>query len=245
MKKYITLSLLLLIAPILLFGQEKPMKNYVPKPPPVWIKEARMAAESNYIETFAEAFKDPNILIGVFERPLELGEVSRTTLSSGEILENFPGYLEATRRYNLNKLRCVKALKGKPPEPVVLVPTFLYIYRSLYARPPVPPFIPPRESKWVLALKKTSKEYRIARFGDDIEEYKFLNDRTVFSLFGCGHGALCLKWPEKKEEPRYLVQVPEGIVDDFEAIQRVVPYTEKEINDTNEMAALNNTSKAL
>ncbi|MDH7600303.1 MAG: hypothetical protein QHH07_11825 [Sedimentisphaerales bacterium] len=244
MKKHIVLSLLLVVTCVL-FGQDKSAKKDPPEPVPFWLTEARMAVGSNYVETFAEAFKDPNILIGVFERPLELGQVTPTILSSGEILENFPGYLAATRRYSLNKLRCVKALKGEPPEPVVLVPTFLYIFRSLYDRPPVPPFIPVHGSKWVLALKKTSKEYRIARFGDDVEEYKFLNDRTVFSLFRCGHGALCLKWPEEIEQFEDMVKVPEGIVDDFEAIQRVVTYTQKEKIEPNELDAINKTSKML
>lgn len=244
MKNYIVLSILLVVTCVL-FGQEKPGKNYVPKPPPAWIKEARMAAHSTYIEIFADAFKDPNVFIGVFERPEQsIKSIPATTLSSGEILEELPGYWEAMTRFGLIKLRCVKSTKGKFTEPVVFVIRPPLMRRV--AGPPVPPFIPPRESKWVLALKKTSKGYRIARLGKDIEEYnKFFNDRTVFSLFGCGHGALCLKWPEKEKEPPYLVQVPESIIDDFEAIQRLIPYTQKEKKAPNEMAAITTTSKDL
>lgn len=244
MKKYIALSVLL-IAPILSFGQEKPVKNYVPKPPPAWVKDAREAAESNYIETFADAFKDPNVFIGVFEQPERpTKSVPTTTLSSGKILENIPGYWQAmTRFYRLHQLSYVKSIKGKFTEPVVFVigPPIM----SQLAGPPVPPFIPPRESKWVLALKKTSKDYRIARLGKDVEKYKFLNDRTMFSLFRYGHGALCLKWPEKKKEPRYLVKVPESIVEDLEAIQHVMPSVQKKKMDPNDVVAITKTSKAL
>ncbi len=240
MKKYIVLSILLVVTCVL-FGQEKRRKNYVSKPPPAWIREARMAAGSNYVDTFAQAFKDPNILIGVFERP---PGVSRDTLSSGEILEDLPGYQKAVIRFSLSKLRCIKPIKGQSPEPVVLVTKLMP--PILEARPRIPAFIPLKGSKWVLALKKTSKEYRISRFGgQDVEKYKFINDRTMFRVFRYGHGALCLKWPEKKKKPRYLVKVTESLVDDFKAIQRVVPYIQKEKKDPNEMAAITNTSKAL
>ncbi len=248
MKKYIVLSLLLVVTCVL-FGQEKIVKKkYVPKPPPVWIKEAMAAAESNYIEIFADAFRDPNVFIGVFERPEQsIKSIPTTILSSGEILEELPGYWQGMIRFGLIKLRCVKSIKGKFTEPVVFVirPPLM---RRL-AGPPVPPFIPPRKSKWVLALKKTSKEYRIARLGKDIKEYnKFLNDRTVFSLFGCGHGALCLKWPDKDKgwtKPKYLVEVPESIVEDFNDIQQIIQIMQKEKINPNELASITKTSKAL
>jgi hypothetical protein len=245
MKKYIVLSLMLIITCVL-FGQEKPVENYVPKPPPAWLKEELEWAESNYVETFADAFKDPNVFIGVFERPEpSTKSVTVTTLSSGEILEELPEYWQAMARCG-PMLRCVKSIKGKFAEPVVFVicPPLM---RRLAGPLPLP-FIPFFGSRWVLALKKTSKEYRIERFGKDIEEYKFFNDRTVFSLFRGGHGALCLKWPDEDKrwtKPEYLVKVPDSIVDDLEVIQRAMPYVLKEKNDPNEIAALTNTSKAL
>jgi hypothetical protein len=67
----------------------------------------------------------------------------------------------------------------------------------------------------------------------------------MFRVFRYGHGALCLEWPEKKKKPRYLVKVTESLVDDFKAIQRVVPCIRKEKRDPNETAAITNTSKAL
>ena len=242
MKKYIKLSLLLLIAPILLFGQEKPVKNDPPKLIPLRVKEARIAAESNYVETFADAFKDPNVLIGVFERPKRFPY--DTTLSSGENLRDIGSEI----LYKFTALYCVKPIKGEFTEPIIFVYTFPYIYSSLSARPPIPEFYPAPGSKWVLALKKTSREYRIARFSEEIKEiekYKFLNDNTLFMPFRYGHGALCLKWPEKKEEPRYLVKVPESIVEDFNDIQQVIPIMQKEKIDLNDEVALNETRNGL
>jgi len=238
MKKHIVLSMLLVVTCVL-FGQEKRGENRVSKPRPAWVREGRMAAGSNYVDTFAQAFKDPNILIGVFEYP---SGPARNTLSSGEILEDSPGYLEAAIRFNLKMLRCIKPIKGQSPEPVVLVPRLFP--PILEARPRIPAFIPLAGSKWVLALKKTSKEYRIARFGENIEKYKFINDRTMFMVFRYGHGALCLKWADVKK-PSHVVKVPESIVDDFEAIQRVIPYTQKEKIDPNELAAITKTWQAL
>jgi hypothetical protein len=68
--------------------------------------------------------------------------------------------------------------------------------------------------------------------------------------FRYGHGALCLKWPEENEKfytppDPDMVKVSESIVDDFEAIQRVMPFTQKKEKDPNEMAAIDNTSKSL
>lgn len=251
MKKYIVLSLLLIVTCVL-FGQEEIVKKkYVPEPPPVWIKESRKAAESNYIETFADAFNDPNILIGVFEWPTRIPH--RTRLSTGEILEDMPGYHEATIRFSLTKLHCFKPIKGKPPEPVVLVTTLPP--PMLEGTLSIPEFIPLLGSKWVLALKKTSKEYRISRFGgEDVEKYKFINDRTTFSVFRYGHGALCLKWSDYKKmlpklpeprKPSHLIEVTESIVEDFNDIQQIIPIMQKEKINPNELASITNTSKAL
>jgi hypothetical protein len=247
MKKFIILSLLLIVICVL-SGQAKPAENEPTQPPPFWIKESRKAAESNYLETFADAFKDPNIFIGVFELP-ELSDkfVPTTTLSSGEILEYLPGYGEAMVRLNLIKLRCVKTIKGKFDEPVI------FVRRDfppvVEAAPRIPAFIPPFGSKWVLALQNTSKEYRISQCGgEEIEKYKFINDRTMFRLFRYGHSTLCLKWPDEDKrwtKPEYLVKAPESIIEDFEAIQRVVPYTQKEKIDPNKVAAIDNIKKAL
>lgn len=250
MKRYILLPISL-VAACVLFGQEKTGKNSIPKPAPIWVREGQIAAGSNYVDTFAQAFKDPNILIGVFEYP---SEPSRNTLSSGEILEYIPGYHEASIRFNLNMLKCVKPIKGQFPEALVLVPTLFP--PMVEERPSIPAFTPLMGSKWVLALKKTSKEYRISQFGVQIEKYEFLNDRTMFTVSRYGHGALCLKWvgdykkilpkfTPKAKKPSDLVEVTESLIDDFKAIQLVIGYTQKEEKDPNEMAAITNTSRAL
>jgi len=241
MRKYTALSLLLVVTCVLL-GQEESTRDDPPKLIPLRVKEARIAAESNYVETFTDAFKDPNVLIGVFERPKRFPY--DTTLSSGENLRDIGSEI----LYKFTALYCVKPIKGEFTEPIIFVYTFPYIYSSLSARPPIPEFYPAPGSKWVLALKKTSREYRIARFSEEIKEiekYKFLNDNTLFMPFRYGHGALCLKWPEKKKEPRYLVKVSESIVEDFNDIQQVIPIMQKEKIDPNELAAITNTSKAL
>ncbi len=254
MKRCIALSILL-VPTCILFEQEKSGKKGESKSPPLCAREAKMASGSNYVETFAQAFKDPNILIGVFEYP---SKYSPTTLSTGEILERIPGYHKATNRFNLNKLKCIKPIKGQFSEPVVLVPGLFPPMDppTGESRVRIPGFIPLPGSKWILALKKTSKGYRISRFGDEIEEYKFINDRTLFMVSRYGHGALCLKWAgdlkkrfpklaPKIKKPSYLIEVTESLVDDFKAIQLVMPHTRKEKKDPNEMAAINATSKAL
>jgi hypothetical protein len=248
MKKYIVLSVLLAVTCVL-FGQDIPADS-VSEPMPDWIREAKKAAGSNYIETFAHAFKDPNILIGVFE--LQTG-VSRTTLSTGKVLEDLPGYHEAMIRFSLSKLKCIQPIKGTPHEPVVLVTALMP--PVIEARPRIPAFVPLMGSKWILALKKTSKEFRISRFGgQDVEKYTFINDRTMFRVLRYGHGTLCLKFSDFKKifpnrpepkKPAHVVQVTEDLVGDFKAIQIVVPYTQKEKKDPNEITAIENTSKAL
>lgn len=244
MKKHIALFLIFLIVPIISFGQEKPDMNDVPRTPPVWEKEFEKAACSNYVEAITEAFNDPNVFIGVLEKPKLLpNSVPATILTSGEILEELPGYWEAMMRTGLIQLRCVKSIKGKFAEPVVFVipPPLM---RTLHDTR-IPVFIPFSETKWVLALQKTSDEYRIARLGTDIKKYKFFNDETVFSLFHWGHGALCLKWPEKQKEPECLVKVSEGIVKDLEAIGQAMPHIQKKKLEPVDIAALEKTKHDL
>ena len=80
-----------------------------------------------------------------------------------------------------------------------------------------------------------------------MEQYKFLNDRTLFRVFWHGYGALCLQLPQSDRwpEPRYLVKVPNALVADLDAIQRVVPSLRKEKMDPNEVAAVDSVGKAL
>ena len=195
-----------------------------------------MMAQTAPTKTFAEAFRDPNILIGVFTWPLS---PDPTELSSGEILERLPGYYEADSRFSLNVLRLEKAVKGKFVEPFILVSTIPA--PIIEGRPVAPYFGPAPGSRWVLALEKTTREIRTARFGKDIEQYGFLNDNTMFKVLWHGYGALCLQWPDEDKGfhgPSYLAKAPANIVADFEAIQRVMPLMQKEKMTSKEAATV-------
>ena len=158
------------------------------------------AQKSNPIETFANAIKDPNIVIGVFES--DWPRPSRLISAPGRIRNVLRGF------------KPVELIKGQLKEEWIWVP------RPSISRPPVPMLIAPRGSKWVLALRRTTPEYRIVRFGEDIEQYEFLNDDTLFILHRLGHGALCLEWPEDSaiEQPDWVVKVSEDIIDDFKVM---------------------------
>jgi hypothetical protein len=234
MNQYRLLTIIiLLIIPSILLGQRIN--------PPKWDLEELNTPYSNHTETFAEAFKDPNILIGVFESP---DKPSDTILSSGESILSQPGYREAANQYILRILHFVKNIKGSFPEPVVVV-VGTGLTPMFEGRPIIPPLSPVSGSKWILALKKTSSASRLERFGKDIEKYPFLNDRTMFVLFRFGYGTLCLKWPEGRPEQEGIKKVPESMIDDLEAIVKVMPSIQKEKKDPNDTAAIDKTSKAL
>jgi hypothetical protein len=229
-KKRLTTIIMLLVMPAILLGQRIE--------PPKWELEELSTPYSNHNETFVDAFKDPNIFIGVFE-----WASSGIKLFSGETIGDLPGYTAAKIRFNLSALRCVTSIKGKFDESVIFISTFgPPIFEG---RPRIPSFIPLSGSKWVLALKKTSSASRLERFGKDIEKYPFLNDRTMFVFFRYGYGALCLKWPEGTPEREGLKKVPDSMVEDLEAIVKVMPYIKKEKKDANDTASINKASAAL
>ena len=193
------------------------------------------------VETFAEAFRDPNIIIGVFQRGSAMD-----TLVSGGMVARLPGYGEATTKFTLEALRCTRTIKGNFSEAVMFAAGTAA--PKVEGKPEVPGFTNPFGSQWVLALEKTTPEARASRFGPEVTKYTWLNDRTTFRLFWSGYGALCLKWPKedpKKPEPKpeYLVQVPDTIVGDFEAIAKAMPHVEKA--DPNAPAAIENVKKTL
>jgi len=84
-----------------------------------------------------------------------------------------------------------------------------------------PGFYPPSGTKWLLALRKTTPEYRKARFGEEINKYQWLNDDTLFALTGYGFGQFCIQWTEAIDMPDRVVKVPENIIDDFRVIQKI------------------------
>jgi hypothetical protein len=232
-KKRLTTITILLVTPAILLGQRIE--------PPKWELEELSTPYSNHTDTFTDAFKDPNILIGVFEYP---NNPSETNLSSGKSILSQTGYGEASNRYNLRVLHLVRSIKGSFSEPVVVV-VGVGLTPMFEGRPLIPMLSPGPGSKWILALKKTSQASRLERFGKDIEKYPFLNDRTIFILFRFGYGSLCLKWPEGKQESQGLKKVPDSMIDDLEAIVKVMPSIKKEKKDANDTASINKASAAL
>ena len=245
MKAYFKLSLFFVIT-IVAFGQEETNVNDTScENPPVWKQELDAARNSDSTDTFAAAFNDPNVLIGVFERPKYVPNVlTSTMLSSGKILEELPGYWEAMTQFEfIIKLRHVESIKGEFTEPVVFVvspPLILTLKENN-----IPIFAPVNQTKWILALKKTTSEYRVARLGKEAEKYAFLNDNTVFSLFHWGYGALCLQWPEKEMKPENMVQVSEDIIPDLQATGKAMPHVQKKQRESSDTAAIEKTKNAL
>ena len=240
MKTYLILLFLLLVMSIHAFGQEgiARSQNLSGRK-----QELEAARNSDYIDTFAEAFNDPNVFIGVFERSKVVPNVIPvTTLSSGEILEELPEYLQAMKYFHLpHQFKCVKSIKGEFTEPMVFVFDPPYI---MMERRKLPTFVPLPETKWILALKKTTHEYRAERI-KSVEDYKFFNDETVFSLFHWGHGALCLQWPEKEMEPQNMVKVSEDFIPDLQAIEKAMPHVQKKQRESSDTAAIEKTKNAL
>jgi hypothetical protein len=187
---------------------------------------------------FALALKDPNIYIGVFEYPSV-----NTKLLSGKYLWTLPDIGEATNLFS--PLLCIKSIKGKFVEPV--------IWYSILPSPrgegrPTDrnsSFILLKGSKCILAVKKATKEELIGRFGEKIEKYSYINENTFFDVLWYGYGALYLQWPEGKEKPSGVKQVPESMVDDLEAIAKVIPLIQKETKDPNDTAAITKMSLSL
>lgn len=195
MKKIIIITLLAAASPLMA------KENIDQRRRALMTAEFAEARKSNPIETFADAIEDPNVVIGVFES--DWPRPSRLISAPGRIRNVLLGF------------KPVELIKGQLKEEWIWVP------RPSVARPPVPMLIAPRGSKWILALRKTTPEYRIVRFGEEIEEYEFLNDDTLFILHRLGHGALCLEWPEDIEQPDWVVKVSEDIIDDFKVIQEL------------------------
>jgi hypothetical protein len=238
---------LILATSFLAFGQEDVDVDTEPSQTlPVLRKELKAAIKSDYVNTFAEAFTDPNVLMGVFENPKYIpNSVSNfSVLSSDDILELKPGYFEALNQFDaLRKLKCIKSIKGQFVESFVILicPPFMQVSYETH----IPIFTPLTESKWVLALKKTTHEYRVTRLGEEVKKYTFLNDDTVFSLFHWGHGTLCLQWPEKEMKPENMVQVSQDIIPDLQAIGQALPHMQKKTLEAEDLTALNNTKNAL
>ncbi|MBN1973201.1 MAG: hypothetical protein JW787_06150 [Sedimentisphaerales bacterium] len=219
------------------------------------IMEWDIPADSNHIDTFTDAFNDPNIVIGVFDNAALLALYGKLTPEEESIMSQ-PGIMD-TAVMNLVPLHLVKPIKGKFNKSIIFISSIFPPYREGLSQIPHIKFSP--GAKWVFALRKTTKEFRIERWGEKIEKYDYLNDDTVFIQFRFGYGALCLKWPKPDDEgippsrpnttlfvePEGLVKVPESMIEDLEVIEKVIPLLQKENKDPNDTAAIEKTSQAL
>ncbi len=189
---------------------------------------------------FADAFADPNIVIGVFYRPsyslIELEEID-PNLPSEEKIEILRNFRVAGTKFSLVRLQLLKLIQGDMTGPVVYISSMPIMVSS---EPYLLTFHPRSESKWILALRKTTPEYRAARFYQDMGKYKFLNDDTFFTVWGHQFGALCLEWPEDSaiEQPDWVVKVSEDIIDDFKVIQELTTDLKKNRLDPNDAVAM-------
>ena len=229
MKKYIILLIVLFITPFVISQQSNVGRGRI-------ISSIRMPRGATLEDGFVIALKDPNIYIGVFERP-----PVNTKLSSGEHLYSLPDVGEATNRFS--PLLCVKAIKGKFIEPI-------WYKRETIVGEGSPRvisnfFVSEPGSVWILAVQKTTKEERINAFGQDIEKYKYINDGTFYNILFYGYGAYCLQWPEGTPEREGIKKVPESMIKDLEEIVKVMPIIQKITKDPNDIETINKMSHSL
>ncbi len=258
MKKRLLL-ILLTIASIDIIGQERFLlevkqpvdSNLVEETSSLTLIEVMDVSDSNHTDTFSDAFNDPNIVIGVFE------DAALQTISGNLSAKNKSIILQNSLKaitLNLRVLHLVKPIKGEFSKSLISVSMISPPSRGRF---PTISFAP--GSKWILALRKTTKDYCIERWGNEINENEFLNEYSIFTQFRFGYGALCLYWPKPDDEgippsrpnsilfvePKGLVKVPESMIDDLEAIQKVVPLLQKENKDPNDTVAIEKTSQVL
>ncbi len=249
MKLYSVLSLLL-IASLTSLGQDPPVATTAPKSPeeppeaPAPTKELLLIARSNPIAAFAEAFLDPNIVVGVFEYPRD---ITTRGLPTNQVLAFLDKYWSAQEKFGVRMMRCVEMIKGEAPIPAVFICDRLA--PDLPEGFTIPSFIPVAGSTWILALEKTTPQSRVARFGREIETYGFLEDRTLFRMYRYGHGALCLEWPQDERSNhhafRHVRTISQTTVDDFTSIRRVLPAVSKGELSVDDAAAIGSTWRGM
>jgi hypothetical protein len=229
MRTYAVLSLLM-IASLTTLAQdrsgvtprEKSSDTTSESPTPT--KDLMQIARSDVIKTFADAFLDPNIVVGVFEYPRD---ITTQGLPTDEVYGFLEKYWAAQEKFGVRMMRCIKMIKGDAPISAVFVCDRLApdLPRGLQ----IPSFIPVAGSTWILALQKTTLRSRLARFGSEIGDYTFLEDRTMFRMYRYGHGSLCLTSPQDEHRASQRIRtVPQTTVDDFAGICRVLPIIRKD-----------------
>jgi hypothetical protein len=204
---------------------------------PAPTKELMQVARSNPVKTFADAFLDPNVVIGVYEYPKD---ITTRGLPTDEVLGFLEKYWAAQEKFGVRMMRCVRMIKGNAPIPAVFICDRLA--PDLPEGLQIPSFIPVAGSTWILALEKTTRQSRSAQFGQEVGSYGFLEDRTLFRMFRYGHGALCLQWPQEERSTfhrsRHVPTVPETTVEDFAGILRLLPVLRKEQLSATDAAAI-------
>ena len=193
--------------------------------------------ESSYAETFAEAFLDPNIVIGVFER-VDLSWAAMEKSLGEDWAQHVDEFLAITDVYTVIMLRPEKAIAGLSGQPVVFCcPVRASFFMEGFGFRRAPLFLPSRGRKWILALERTTHQQRLVQYGEMIADCSFFNDQTFFNVHNFGYGALCLE-PVGEPNPRNTNVVPEEAILDLENIQKVVSFMNKETRDPNETAAV-------
>lgn len=204
----------------------------------LWADESKRAMRSSHAKAFAEALQDPNIMIGVFQ----VADLTALESFDGDVLELLRQYETADNRFGLRILKRIKSIKGQFEEPIVFFSPQLPA-RFWNGGPVIPPFVPLRGSRWILAMERTTREKRIALFGDRIEECSFINDKTFFKVHHFGYGTLCLK-RVTGSSPSAL-EASEDTVADLEAIQGVASLLSGGRLDPNEMTTVQAVGNSL
>ncbi len=138
-------------------------------------------------DNFADAFQQADIVLGVYEMPIDLRPV---VLPSGEYLENSSEYSETTIRYSLSKLWLVSSITTNAP-------TFIFT-SSLHARREghtISPFHPLPGSKWILALRHFTNEFTWIDAGSANILQSSIIGKNWFQPFNGRLGYICQYWP--------------------------------------------------
>lgn len=169
--------------------------------------------EKAVAENFADAIRVKDVVIGVFEVP---DDATPTLLSSGDYLENIPGYSEALLQNSLCLLKSTESLHGEAPAFIFLSQLPVRVERDSYA-----PFIALPGSRWILALQKHTNDISMIGGIDKRHESVDVVRQNTAKLFNGYRGAACLEWPKEKgvEQPRHVVNVNSTVLNDIRLIR--------------------------
>jgi hypothetical protein len=179
-------------------------------------------------DNFADAFQQADIVVGVYEMPIDLRPV---VLPSGEYLENSSEYSETTIRYNLSKLCLVSSITTNAP-PYIFTSS-LHVRREGHT---ISPFQPLPGSKWILALRHFTNEF----IWIDAESANKLKPSIIaknwFQPFNGRLGYICQYWPTNLtggdiaylKSAEVYVNPDEAIVEDLHRIYNFMDVRKNE-----------------